>query len=525
MNRAKIEALISVAVTFFGVLLIVAFAIGVSSNGALKGRDAFVLRWTVISLMVAFSALVAWVRWKFFLLPRLASAPAATVTASRPVERRQTAGPSLPVFGPLNPPVTAAPGLSPDILAASRQAIVFRQHFPPSHRDSALSFFGGAPVAPRGFRWPRSEGGAQSKPFSFLMQIDCSEVPAPARLGLLPDRGVLYFFHDLTWGQQDLFRVIYEGGEDKDWRTIEPPNDLGHAFGDRVKFVWQWPQSADDCPRLLPKWTFQPIALEIPPDAYDPDERDTPDAPFLWPGEKRVAEALRRAQGEGVPSTWFSIRDFSDGQGGLRRPFATYPHDWRAVQICSGLLLHRTRDGLPSTHALRELSESEGAALVARTKDEAKGWFDRAASHSPFAAVPQRESDEFWSWLADKPWLLRFVITDALTISVEASLSESQEAAARIPADVARRVHSRHALAVESEDGLFATTPDRMLAPPVDVQGNQWDRAKTHLLLLELSSNEGLGHHFGEGVYQFWITPADLRARRFDKVELTADAY
>jgi uncharacterized protein YwqG len=53
----------------------------------------------------------------------------------------------------------------------------------------------------------------------------------------------------------------------------------------------------------------------------------------------------------------------------------------------------------------------------------------------------------------------------------------------------------------------------------------QWDRAKTHLLLLELSSNEALGHHFGEGVYQFWITPADLRARRFDKVQLTADAY
>jgi Domain of unknown function (DUF1963) len=112
-----------------------------------------------------------------------------------------------------------------------------------------------------------------------------------------------------------------------------------------------------------------------------------------------------------------------------------------------------------------------------------------------------------------------------VTLSIEASLVESQEAAARIPADVARRVHSRHALTVQSERGLFASTPDRMLAPPVDVQAHQWDRAKMHLLLLELSSNEALGHEFGEGVYQFWITPADLRARRFDKVVLTADAY
>ena len=31
--------------------------------------------------------------------------------------------------------------------------------------------------------------------------------------------------------------------------------------------------------------------------------------------------------------------------------------------------------------------------------------------------------------------------------------------------------------------------------------------AVTHLLLLDLSSNEARGHEFGEGVYQFWITP------------------
>ena len=78
------------------------------------------------------------------------------------------------------------------------------------------------------------------------MQIDCSEVPAPARLGMLPDRGVLYFFHDLTWGQRDAFRVLYEEGGDTDWRPIEPPDDLGHAFGDQAKFVWPWTQSADD---------------------------------------------------------------------------------------------------------------------------------------------------------------------------------------------------------------------------------------------------------------------------------------
>ena len=117
------------------------------------------------------------------------------------------------------------------------------------------------------------------------------------------------------------------------------------------------------------------------------------------------------------------------------------------------------------------------------------------------------------------------MIGDAITLSIEASLAESAEAAARIPADVARRLRYRHALATSSTQGLFVTVPDRMLAAPVDVQGRQVERMKTRLLLLELSSNEGLGHRFGEGVYQFWITPDDLRERRFNRVELTSDAY
>ena len=59
-----------------------------------------------------------------------------------------------------------------------------------------------------------------------------------------------------------------------------------------------------------------------------------------------------------------------------------------------------------------------------------------------------------------------------MTMSIEASLTHSWEAAVRIPADIARRVHGGHALALQYKDNLYANTPDRMLAPPVDVQGH-----------------------------------------------------
>src|SRR6476661_10651237 len=281
-----------------------------------------------------------------------------------------------------------AHGASADIMAAGKQAIVFRQHFPPQPDGSALSFFGGAPVAPSGFRWPRPDASAaQSRPFSFLMQIDCAAVPAPARLRMLPDRGVLYFFLDLTWGEPNAFRVLYEEGGGKDWAASQPPDDLDYAFGDQATYVWKWTQSVQDCPKLLPKWTFQPVAIEIPPEAYLPDEQEE-DAPLLWPAGKAIAEALRAAQGKDVPSTPFLVQDFIDGDDTMRRPFANYPHDWRAVQIFSGLLLDRLRHThpLPATKAVRELSEGERDALVMRLRDEARSWFSRAASHQPFSA-------------------------------------------------------------------------------------------------------------------------------------------
>src|SRR5512138_3631423 len=176
----SIHTVIGAIGTFFGLLFILLVAIAVLSKGALKGPDAFVLRWTALSLAVVFSGVVAWLRWSI-------SRPKVSTTAAgnRPGNRQ----PMKTTTGPKMSSASAA------VAAAVRQAIVFRQHFPPRHDRGALSFFGGAPVAPKGFRWPRStRGGAQSKPLSFLMQIDCAAVPRQARLGMLPDGGVLYFF-------------------------------------------------------------------------------------------------------------------------------------------------------------------------------------------------------------------------------------------------------------------------------------------------------------------------------------------
>ena len=401
--------------------------------------------------------------------------------------------------------------------AASRQAILFRQYFPPPHDDRILSFWGGPPIAPAGFEWPRSAAG---KPLHFLMQVDCSAVPATARLGTLPNNGVLYFFLDLEWGEDGGHAVIHQpaGGE---WASVSPPDDLGPVFGKEATYSWAWAQTVEQCPMLFPKWPFEPIAIEVP--AFVPQDEEEEDYPALWP--ERAVEDRIVATGDVAESNYFTIRDFVEGQT-VRRPFQDFPHDWRAVQICSAMLVKRAEDTRRFPQGqFREMDEAAREALLNGVADDAQRWFDRAGGQPPFDPVAEADRDSFWEILTAHDDLTRYMLTEAVVASIESSLAASAEAAARVPAEVADRVRSRHALAVRTETGFHVNIPDRMLAPPVDVQGNQWERATTHLLLLEISSNEGLGHRFGEGVYQFWIAPDDLRAGRFDLVELTSDAY
>jgi Domain of unknown function (DUF1963) len=408
------------------------------------------------------------------------------------------------------------------ILAARAQAILFRQIVPPNHDPAHLSFFGGLAIAPAGFQWPRGK----SRAYSFIMQVDCSAVPPAGRLGVFPDDGVLYVFLDLNWGYEegydDTFRVIYEPGPTRGWAEVAPPEDLPHAYDS--KLVWKWPQSDEDWPRLLPKWPFDPVLIKGGPvsDQPPPDDEDDFDPTYAWPGTINPSQAIPAIEGAVV-----EYRNFEYQRRQPRTvPFADFPHDWNAVRITTGLIAERIdRTGRNTRSHFRELSDDEFAAKVAEARAGLRDWSQRASAAPAFDEVPRAECDQFWSWLQEHEWLIFMPMVYAGNLAVEATLTASREAAARIPLEVVDYIRCRHALACQTERGLHLNTPDRMLAAPVDVQGDIDDRVNDFLLLLELSSNEGLAHYFGEGVYQFWIRPDDLAARRFNRVELSTTAY
>jgi hypothetical protein len=171
------------------------------------------------------------------------------------------------------------------------------------------------------------------------------------------------------------------------------------------------------------------------------------------------------------------------------------------------------------------LPDEEKRMYLSVVQEKAQQFYAIATGRPADEAVPESERDRVWAFLASEARLSRSILAKAVTLSVEDSLFRSPEAASRIPPAVAERIHGRHALVTTYEGKEHVNTPERMLAPPRDVQGGQWEWASTHLLLLELSSDEGLGRNFGEGVCQLYIAPDDLQARRFDKVKLAFEAY
>ena len=424
--------------------------------------------------------------------------------------------PGLPAG--LVPPTPPAADRSGVLRASREQAVLLRRHFPP--REGSLSHWGGVPVVPRGFTWPfvvLPDG--TDRALTFVLQVDCAAIPADGRLGLMPDRGQLYVFLDLDWGTHWIWSVRYEDGDAAGFVPARVPASLPRAYPQRG--YWNWPQRDEDWPHLLPFWSIEPVlatAGDVPPPVDEKGDRS--DEGDFWPGTIDIRGALDGIDDAVVPLHYYENR--YDDDATLVRPYATYPHDWQAVRIVLGHLRGRHLD---QVLARGDMSEEEAAAFVASLRTGTAEWTARAAAADPRSPVSREESEAVWQFLLDHQAVTRFALSNAVNDSLDATLAGNRLTAELLPPEALDYARSRHALATESPSGPRFSDTQRMLCPPSYVQGDAEERIGEWLLLLEMSADHPIGHHFGEGVYQFWIRPADLAARRFDLVELRASAY
>ncbi len=420
------------------------------------------------------------------------------------------------------------------ILAAGRQAIVLRRHFPPHVAEDSRSFYGGVPRVPGALAWPHDRDSG--KPLHFILQLDLAEVPEQARLGLLPPSGALLFFLDLQWGNSQTGAVLWVDAEEPSvWLEAAPPADLTAAYGDEGAYTWPWALAAEHGMPLLPRWTFEPVLITLPEAAPENNDEDECNAqlPASWNGTDAVAAALLAAQtggaGDAVLPERLAPQDFTGPDGDqFVAPWPGFPQDWLAVQTCAAALVREADRALrfPRRSLYPDLDDAARAEHLATVKAEAQAWFDHALANPALGTIEAPVRAAFWDWFAGHKPLTQLIAPSAVEAPIETTLHAAPQEAAKIPPEVIARLAYRHVLAQRTaQGGIHAPTPNRLLAPYSDVQGDQQERAATHLLLLELSTDEAIGHRFGEGVYQFWITPEDLAERRFDKAVLTTTAY
>jgi hypothetical protein len=408
---------------------------------------------------------------------------------------------------------SSAQGGGPD------QAVLFRQHFPP--KPEALSYWGGVPVVPEGFTWPSfTTPEGVERALHFIMQIDCAAIPDARQIGL-PAQGVMYFFVDLDWGRFWESRVLHVEGDPRLFAVAAVPPTLPPAYGDRG--VWEWVRSDEDWPRLLPRWSFDPIVVSGR-DMGSPADEDEAEERRFWPGTIDLPTALAGIDGAILESPHYENGYDSDRR--LLRPFANFPHDWQAVRIATReLTVQATRGHLSGFVARGDMSEAERDAYLAALRSSIAHWTARAEHALPTAPLSSAESDAVWQVFLDFQEVALFGLSKVVKESINATVASNPTPGLVLPAEALAFGSSRHALGTRGNHGLHINTPDHLLGPPSYVQGDADERVGERRLLFEMSSDEPIGHFFGEGVYQFWIRSEDLAARRFDRVELNGSAY
>lgn len=487
--------------------------------------------------------------------------PAAPVSDfSHPVLGDMTSAEILSAVAEAGLPPALPEGPLPEgIDAARRHPIVFHTLPPQGPGSDGLSFFGGQPIGPESFQWPRRHG-SEGQPLTFMMQWDCARLAAQDATGLLPTDGALYCFIDLEWGAGEpgarIAAFLHHPGPTEGWAEIPLPADAPPIFGDvgamQVSGCTDKVDHAlDYVPRVMPRFPFEPFALDhsAPADALPEGER------LFW-GDVVVKEQLLAIAQQGAPAE--PIGEDRPPHRPFARPFPAYPHDFAAVRHLAAKMIDDLRWSVKDSLKRHQpdMSDEDCNAQVAVWMDEAKELFLLGCQRAMADPLDQAVADDIWQWLEARQTHhigLRVGMHGHAVEAVRLSLGIGSRALDRVPQtfiDEAMRAYGLAFVSMETEHHdplkhgtwqeyvslrdagelptvryVRARTPARLLGPPSFVQGDVEELMDEYVLLLELPSNSTPGLAIGDGVLQYLIRPEDLAARRFDRVVSMASSY
>ncbi|TCM17927.1 uncharacterized protein DUF1963 [Novosphingobium sp. PhB165] len=430
-------------------------------------------------------------------------------------------------------PVAVEPRRAGTVPALSLTPIVLSRR--PRERDideqtwfDSTSWLGGLPRL-GALSWPRDEHGA----LPFAAQIDLAELAAACPESPLPCSGALAFF----LGTGAVIEV-----PSGDHVFTEPPADLPPAFDEGG---YPLPEHVSRLSRpYFPFWPVEPMVAERPAGVLAPVGGDLADEDYEHP----VAEELAGDAGE---TAWLTARVATrESAYTVREPVQRLW--WHGVMYLADCL-HAAMDGAAREMAMEQerLTHAEARlATLQATPTAARGDLDeaRAALAASEAELPALQAEraslarmiaamdgfiagrDAWSPLDpdemdvieevlaqvhhDCARLVRFCVPQTLgdlaTVSLRAMVTGDDGAFAQVPDEELARINSGHLLAIRHQHQLFGAGVAGSLVHPGQV------------LLLQLGCDDMIEWNWGDtGLFQFWITPEDLAAARWDRVTLT----
>ena len=420
--------------------------------------------------------------------------------------------------------------------------LAIKHRFPPRLPQRSMSYLGGLPIVPDDFDWPtlHNNKGLLER-LNFMAQIDCSDLPPGPGRELLPDRGYLYFFApmSLTFGPDAMhFVTRYEPQPaTQKWEPVDMPFTGKIEPADPMDVIWRGKRTHYDRVEIEFGWIEEPSDDEVAARAAEGHAFEVAD--------KIRVERLHAFHGPPVAPDRLLLAHHAP-KDALWIPYAGFPINWSSARIVRKFVeaYHReeTQDVADRLKALGDVAADHPEAQRLRTLQRELSTFSLKMSNAffptlnsgmkEFDAPPVDVKEKILTFLHDlrangmpsskeRPYYhlrLPLVINQWLAIAAihgaEGGLTDPVGAALISPDVVAALAH-RH-----------ASGKHQMLGEGEVVQVAADEMKDRYLLLLQLGPDPALNWTIGEmGPLQYWITPEDLAAKRFENSLLTIEAY
>jgi uncharacterized protein YwqG len=437
------------------------------------------------------------------------------------------------------------PPLSDDgrktIERARRARIAIKHIFPPRRPQRSMSYLGGLPIVPEDFDWPtiHNRDGLLER-LTFMAQVDCADLPAGPARDLFPDKGYLYFFAPMTdtFGPDAAhFVVRYEPRRvTQKWEPLDVSLTGKIEPDDSMDAIWRGKRTHYDRVEVEFGWIEEPGDEDV---AVRSDEGHA----------FKVAEKIRAERLEGfygpppAASSLFSLQQAS--KDALWIPYEGFPINWKTARIIRKFLeaYHReeTEDVANRLKALGEVAEDHPEAHRLRTLQRELSIYQSKMSNffrptiggaADYDAPPVEVKTQILAFLEDLringmpssktrqylhlrlPSVLKQWLATAAIHGAEGALTDP-DGAALVPPDVIAALAHRH-----------TARKHQMLGEGEVVQVAADEMKDRFVLLFQLGPDAALDWTRGEmGPLQYWITPEDLAAKRFENTVLTIEAY